>query len=182
MKITNKFIVFGLIVFILILINLGQMNLDRNSLMNEEIISSTSETSSIQNNAANKILDENELTNMLESASSAMKSTNLDKAKEILSNILESDPENMDAIYGMGELYSRYGDMEKATEYFHDYLNVSDNSGKNISNRASLTRLIEDPNLHSLRSSPSFHNLLRIHDTTIEEMETHITAKPIQRD
>jgi lipopolysaccharide biosynthesis regulator YciM len=102
-----------------------------------------------------------ELPSPYSDAEQAIVDTRLEEAQEIFESLLQEDPQNFEARYGLGVVHSLSAEYEKASETLHDAVLV---------NPDILARALEDERLVDLRSHDSFHHLLRMHNIEIPEM------------
>ncbi len=111
-----------------------------------------------------------EITSLEEKAISAMNSSRLVEAEDIYKSMLKSNPADIKAKFGLGVVNALNGENDKATETFHEVF---------ILDPSKINEVLNNPKLEVLKNSKHFQDLLRIHDISIPEMNTHINNPPM---
>lgn len=111
-----------------------------------------------------------EIPSLEEKAISAMNSSKLVEAEGIYKNMLESNPADIKAKFGLGVVNALNGENDKATEAFHEVFSRDPSK---------INEVLNNPKLEGLKNSKHFQDLLRIHDISIPEMNTQINNPPM---
>lgn len=105
-----------------------------------------------------------------EKAVLAINSSRLVEAEDIYKKMVEDNPENIEAKFGLGIVNALNGENDKATEIFHEVFILAPSK---------IEEVLDNPKLESLKNSKHFQDLLRIHDISIPEMNTQINNPPM---
>jgi hypothetical protein len=100
----------------------------------------------------------------------AINSSKLVEAEEIYKEMLDTNPADIRAKFGLGVVSALNGENDKATEILHEVF---------IQEPSKIEEILNDPKLEGLRNSKHFQDLLRIHDISIPEMNTQINSPPM---